>query len=99
MKYLLSFIGTLAIVAFQSIVVSAFFTLCKWLLSLLGICDTPTWFHFLVGAAMLFAVLFIYSVSKTAITMYRYHKDPIFKDASMSTGIGWGDYKRLRNSK
>ena len=99
MKYLLSFIGTLAIISFQSIAVSAFFTLCKLLLSLLGICDTPTWYHFLGGSAMLFAVLFIYSVSKTAITMYRYHKDPIFKDANISTGIGCGDYKRLRNSK
>lgn len=48
---------------------------------------------------MLFAVLFIYSVSKTAITMYRYHKDPGFKDANLSTGIDWDDYKRLSNGK
>lgn len=99
MKYLLSFIGTLAIIAFQSIAVSAIFTLCKWLLSLLSICNAPTWMHFLGGSAMLFAVLFIYSVSKTAITMYRYHKDPGFKDANMSTGIDWDDYKRLSNGK
>lgn len=99
MKNLLSFIGTLVIIAIQSIAISAFFALCKWLLSLFGICDAPTWLHFLGGTATLFAVLFLYSVGKTAITLYRYHKDPVFKDVNMSTGLGWNDYKRLRNNK
>lgn len=31
--------------------------------------------------------------------MYRYLKDPVFKDANMSIGLDWDDYKRLRNSK
>lgn len=99
MKHLLSFIGTLVTIAFQSVVASAFFTLCKWLLSMLGICNAPTWRNFFGGAAVLFAVLFLYSVWKTAITLYRYHKDPVFKDANMLTGINWNDYKRNRKKE
>ena len=95
LNYLFSFIGSLAIIAFQSIVMSAFFALCKWLLSLLGICNVSTWVDFIAGAIGLFVLLFIYAGVKTAITMYRYHKDPVFKDANMKIGIGWKDYKRF----
>ena len=99
MKNLLSFIGTLAIIAFQSIVVSAFFTLCKWLLSLLGLCNAPTWFNFVGGAAILFSVLFLYSVGNTCITLYRYNKDPVFKEANLKVGLSWKDYKALKKQK
>lgn len=83
MKNLISFIGTLAIIVLQSIVISAFFTLCKWLLSLLGVCDAPTWINFTGGAAMLFFVLFLYSAGKTCLVMYRIYKKNKFKEVGL----------------
>lgn len=97
MKNLLNFLGTLAIIAIQSIVLSALFTLCKWLLSLTGICDSPSWADFIGGAILLFAVLFLRSIWIIVVMLYRYHKDPAFKKANMTLGISWKDYKRFKN--
>lgn len=98
MKNLLILLQTLAIIAVQSIVISAFFTLCKWLLNLLGIAKAPDWLQFIGGTVGVFAVLALYCIGKTCITLYRYHKDPVFKDANLSTGIRWKDYKRLKDN-
>ena len=97
MKYLFSFIGALAMIIFQSVIASAFFTLCKWLLSLLGVCNGPSWIHFAGGGVVFFVLLFLNTVRKTCITLYRYHKDPEFKDVNTLTGLDWDAYKRLKN--
>lgn len=99
MKYLYSFIGTLLIIALQSIAMSAFCALCKWLYSLCGHCDAPTWIDFIVGAIGFYVILFIYAAVKTAITMYRFHKDPIFMDMNLRVGITWKEYKRFVKNK
>ena len=87
----------MAIIAIQSIVLSAIFILCKWLLSLIGVCDSPSWADFIGGAILLFAVLLIRSIWITVVMLYRYHKDPAFKNANMTLGISWKDYKRFKN--
>lgn len=97
MKNLISFLGTIAIIVLQSLVISAVFTLGKFLLSLLNVCDTPTWIDIVGGASGLFVLFFLYSVGKTAITLYRYHKDPVFKELNMTTGMSWEDYQKLKN--
>ena len=99
MKGLASFIGTLLITALQSAVLSAIFCLIQWLLSLIGLCNTPSWNKFLWGGVALFCFLFLLYSYKTIITLYRYYKDPVFREANLKMGISWKDYKRLRGNK
>ena len=58
-------VGTFNLVAL-SIVLSAFYSGCKWLLSLLSVCGAPTWGDFLYGGLGVFIVLFICTIFKVA---------------------------------
>lgn len=80
-------------------VISAVFCAIQWVLSLLSFCSKPTLSKFVWGAVVLFAVLFLYTCYTTAMTMFRFRKDPVFKDAHLKTGISWRDYKRLKDGR
>ena len=97
MKGLVGFAGTLLITVLQSAILSALFCLIQWLLSLTGLCSIPSWHKFLFGGLALFCFLFLLYSYNTIITLYRYHKDSVFREANIRTGISWRDYKRLRN--
>ena len=99
MKNIISFITTLLIIAAQSVALSALFCLAQWLLSLFGVCNVPTWHKFVWGGVGLFCLFFIYSCYTTFITMYRFYKDPVFKEMNLRMGITWKDYKRFRKTK
>jgi len=55
------FIETTFRMAVWAILFSAFFSLCKWLLSLVGIANKVTWTDFIWGAIALFLLQFLYS--------------------------------------
>ena len=97
MRNFRSVIGTLVVIMVQSVALSALFSAIQWLLSIASICERPTWVKFAYGSLGLFLVLFVLYAFKTGITLYRYHKDPVFKDANLMTGISWNDYKRLKS--
>ena len=97
MKSFISFIGTLLRISVISLVVSAIFWAAQWLLSLMSICSKPNLGKFIGGAIAIFTILFLYSIIQTAITLYRFHKDPVFKDTHLKTGMSWKDYKRFKS--
>ena len=35
----------------------------------------------------------------TCLTLYRYHKDPVFKDANLRLGLSWREYNKIINDK
>ena len=98
MKNFVSFMGTLLITALQSVALSAFCWCVQWVLNHVGLSDMEaTMGKFLWGSACFFIILFLLYGATTALTMYRMHKDPIFKDAHLRTGMSWKDYQRLKN--
>ncbi len=91
MKIVLHFLGSLAIIMAQAIAYSLVYSALHWLFT-----GEMSWQMFLGGTLAIFLFLFAWSVFDTAKTLYRFHKDPIFKRAHLMTGISWKDYKRLR---
>ncbi len=57
------------------------------------------WWQFLGGACGFFFLWFLLSCYQTIIALYRMHKDPVFRDAHLRTGITWSEYKRLKKEK
>lgn len=98
-KNISSFFGTIAIIIMQSLVISAFCSIFQWFLSLIGVSSKPTWDDFLWGSVGFFIFLFISSVFMTCLTLYRYHKDPVFKDANLRLGLSWREYNKIINDK
>lgn len=97
MKYLISFVGSLVRMAVWALFFSAIISMARLLLGAFSLCNTPTWLDFLFGALGIFIFLFAYACCHTALTMYRYHKDPEFEELNKALGISWHDYKRLNN--
>jgi len=95
MKNLRSFLITLVIILIQSAVISAILWVCQWLLSFTGICEKPALSKLFWGGLGVYALLFIYSVVVTVVTLFRCYKDPVFKDAHLRTGISWKNYKKF----
>lgn len=99
MKNILSIICTFALnilkTAFWSVILSGFFCLCKWIGSLLSICDNPTLANFLGGGMGLFVVLFLHRMFWIIRDMRRRIKDPVYDQMANATGISYKDYKRL----
>lgn len=99
MKHLVSFGKTIIRIALQSVLLSAFCSVIQWLLNLTGLSDNKaTWDKFFWGALGFFVLLFIWFMCATSITLYRMHKDPLFKDAHLMTGISWKNYKRQKET-
>jgi len=103
MKNILSIIGTFVLnvlkSAFWAVLLSGFFWLCKWIGSLLSICDQPTLSNFLGGGIVLFVVLFLHRMIWIIRDMRRRIKDPIYDQMANATGISYKDYKQLRDKK
>lgn len=81
-----------------SAAISAVFCLLHWLLSLCGLCESPTWLKFIGGCIGVFALLFTISVVSTVAYVSRCMRDPVFWSVSEATGITWRDYKRWRGA-
>ena len=79
-----------------AIILSAVFTFGKWLLSIMHVCENPTWRDFVFGAAGLFLLFIGYRIARAIRYTYLFKKYPAFKVAYESTGISWSDYKRLK---
>lgn len=99
MRKIIRTLHLLLIRAVHSVIISAVFTFCKWILSLFGACNTPTWANFLWGAVGIFALFFLYCVWDVAITLYRYHKDPVFMYCNMNLGLKWKDHQRFKRER
>ena len=74
MKNLLTFITSTLRMAVIAFVLSAIFTLGQWLLSLINICDAPTWSKFLWGGLGLFLIMFIYASYKAINGAIKFQK-------------------------
>ena len=78
-----------------SAVLSTLFCLFKWLFSLIGVSNPPTWSSFLWGGVALLVVFIIMFVWRF-IGIYRnYQKDITFSLMSDYYGVTWGEYKKL----
>lgn len=55
------FLADIIRMAVISLVISAFFIGVQWLLSILSLCNPPTWLKFWCGAAGIFAVWFLFA--------------------------------------
>ena len=97
MKNILHILGTLLYLAFISLALSAFFSFCKWLLSLASVCGTPTWGNFWGGALALFAFFFLRSCFDVIRSLYKSKKDPHYKRA-FEAGIPYNEYNNCRKS-
>lgn len=64
MKYFIIFITSTLRMAAIGFALSAVFTLGQWLLSLISVCEAPTWGKFLWGGLGLFAIMFVYASYK-----------------------------------
>lgn len=64
MRNLLMFLEANFRMAVFALVFSAIFSAGQWLLSLTGICGSPTWHRFWWGALGIFLLQFIYAVWK-----------------------------------
>lgn len=67
MKNLIHLLGTLCMIAGSALAISGVFCGIQWLLSLMHVCDSPTWGRFIwgaVGIAVLFIILGIRGVIK-----------------------------------
>jgi len=95
MKYLISFVGSLVRMAVWALFFSAIISMARLLLGAFSLCNTPTWLDFPFGALGIFVFLFICACCQTALTMYRYHKDPEFEYQNKTIGISCGNYKRF----
>ena len=95
MKHILHFLGTLSYLAFISLALSAFFSFCKWLLSLASVCGTPTWGNFWGGALALFAFFFLRSCFDVIRSLYKSKKHSYYKKA-YEAGIPWSEYNYCR---
>jgi len=75
MKNLLTFITSTLRMAVIAFALSAIFTGGQWLLSLMSICDAPTWSIFLWGGLFLFAIMFVYAAYKAIAAMIKFHNE------------------------
>lgn len=91
MKLALHFLGTIAIIAVQAIVISAVCSVLHWLFT-----QELTWKKFIGGTLGIFLLLLIWAVFNTIRELYRFHKDPEYKHAYLTLGIKWDDYQRLK---
>ena len=79
-------------------VISALFCLMKWIGSFLSLSKNPSWGNFLGGWIGVFSFLFLLNIFSIIRYIVRCKRDPFFKEMSERTGIGWEDYKRMKDS-
>jgi hypothetical protein len=60
----------------------------------------PTFEHDVFDTAVfLWMIMIFYGLWNVIITIYRWHKDPIFKDANIKLGLSWKDYQRIKHEQ
>lgn len=100
MKNFILFVSTFILNVLKSVfwaaLLSGFFWFCKWIGSLLSICDKPTLVNFLGGGIGLFVVLFLHRMFWIIRDIRRRIKDPVYDSMANATGISYSDYKKLR---
>ena len=96
MKWIIEILRSTLIHLIYAIFYSAIFTFLQWIVSFMGLCNAPTLKKFLYGALSLFIIFYLYHISSFLITLYHMHKDPMFKEAHIKTGISWSNYKKLK---
>ena len=100
MKNLITILSTLIRMAFVSAILSLIFSSIQRLIGLIIGKDNGFLIPFIGGSIAIFALYFFASLIKTIITLYRYKKDPIFKEANLRVGLDWETYQRIkRDSK
>lgn len=82
--------------AIISLIVSAVFAFLHWLYGVIAGNGNTFLKPFIAGAIGIFVGWTILSLITTIITLIRYKKDPLFKDANQRIGIKWRDYKRMK---
>lgn len=70
----------------------------RFILSLLSVCDTPTFWNIASCAIGIFLFMVLCGLYNVCLMAYRGHKDPLFKEMHIRTGISWENYKRLRKT-
>jgi small-conductance mechanosensitive channel len=97
MKDLLHFMVSLIIFAVLSIIIAILFGGLMYLLHLVSIVNKPSWTNVLGMAFLLWVFMILNGLWRVAITAYRWHKDPVFKDANIKLGISWESYQRIKH--
>lgn len=100
MKYIFSLIWTEILFSLFASVGSGIFWVCKYLCSLMGICDAPVFLEFAAGAIGFWLLINVFGIYSVIKNLYKMHSDPEFK-FYMDRGIvkDWNDYKSYKAYK
>ena len=100
MKQILSLLVSLFKMAILSLILSAVIAFFYWLTGVIFGKDNDFLIPFIGGAAGIFGLYFVYSIIHTILTLIRFQKDPIYKDAyTRGVVTSWKDYQASKNKR